>query len=228
MNNTAYLLCEDRQYCLSRGNLYHISVFSWKRLDVLINLGEYVINEYDNLTGEETMQELFITCLFVGIDMLLLLFMVNFHFYLGIPIFKKSVDIVPHASVEDIGFDMSDKIVYKITRGRLLFRSQFTYFNLYTIRFLSIIKGDVRIVGDKAIITQRANLTTVYMIGLCIYLVITKDVDLLSYIFLGMVCIFTAIFYYMQNKKLSKLCSKMEVYMKEEDRRRQKQQVGNI
>lgn len=148
------------------------------------------------------------------VDLFLLIAMPKFYIKLGIPIYKRSIQL-QEGSVKvldkvKIFFSIFDKLVYKADSDLILFRTKFSYSTLYSIRFLSIIKGEVRLVDGRINIIQRMNLTTVYVIFLVIFTFITEKIKLIGYFVAVVVLIIGYIFHVIKNEEINNLSKYIE------------------
>lgn len=153
------------------------------------------------------------------IDLILLKIMPRFYFRIGIPIYKSIIDIKQNKTLNDIGVYMgiSEEIVYKIRNNTLLFRTRFTYSNLYKgTGFLSIIKGEIKMNDNKAYIVQRINLTTLYSSLFILYILITKEIGFVGYIFLGIILIISILYHLVRITQIEKIRNDAETYLNEE------------
>jgi len=155
----------------------------------------------------------------VFLDIVLLKVMFKLYFSIGIPIFKKKLRINKNKTIQDIAVYLgtSEGYAYKIVRNQLIFRTKFTFSNMYRgLRFMSIIKGDIVIRNDIAYITQRLNLSTLYMYLLFIYLDIFNRIDVLGYVLLGVVIIFNILYIIDANSRMQTICITIKTYINAE------------
>lgn len=165
-----------------------------------------------------------ITFLLVGFDIIFLKLMFSFYHYLGITINRKIIKIKPDKTIKDICvyLGISEDLVYKVYgNNKLIFRSKFSYMRLRSIIYnLSIIKGDIKIVDNNAIITQRLNLTTVYFILMWITLAIVAPIDLLGYILAVISILIFILIAIVTNidsvKKINDICKSIETHINQE------------
>lgn len=163
-----------------------------------------------------------ITVILFIIDLLLLTFMVHFNFFIGIPIFKRKFMINSKKSLEDMGtyVDQNKHLVYKISDKDIIFRSEFkfAFFWLYLVRIFqlfSIIKGDIKIVNGRAIVTQRISLSSIFYICFAIYGSISATIYIKGYVYFSIVLLLLIIFliYRKQNARINEVCNNIIKYM---------------
>ena len=157
--------------------------------------------------------------LLILLDIGLLKVMYKMYFSIGIPVFKKKLRLNKNKTIQDIAvyIGTSEGLVYKIVGNQLIFRTKFTFSNMYRpLRFMSIIKGNIIIKNDIAYITQRLNLTTLYMYLMFIYLDIFNKIDILGYVLLGVLIVFNIIYILDSNSKLQSTCIAIKTYINTE------------
>jgi len=157
--------------------------------------------------------------LLILLDIGLLKVMYKMYFSIGIPVFKKKLRLNKNKTIQDIAvyIGTSEGLVYKIVGNQLIFRTKFTFSNMNRhLRFMSIIKGNIIIRNDVAYITQRLNLTTLYMYLMFIYLDIFNKIDILGYVLLGVLIVFNIIYILDANSKLQSTCIAIKTYINTE------------
>jgi len=155
----------------------------------------------------------------VFLDIVLLKVMFKLYFSIGIPIFKKKLRINKKKTIQDIAVYLgtSEGYVYKIVGNELIFRTKFTFSNMYRgLRFMSIIKGDIIIRNDIAYITQRLNLSTLYTYFMLIYLNVFYKIDILGYVLLGVVILFSIFYIIDANSRMQTICITIKTYINTE------------
>jgi len=155
----------------------------------------------------------------VFLDIVLLKVMFKLYFSIGIPIFKKKLRINKKKTIQDIAVYLgtSEGYVYKIVGNQLIFRTKFTFSNMYRgLRFMSIIKGDIIIRNDIAYITQRLNLSTLYTYFMLIYLNVFYKIDILGYVLLGVVILFSIFYIIDANSRMQTICITIKTYINTE------------
>ncbi|MDF2537318.1 MAG: hypothetical protein K0S76_339 [Herbinix sp.] len=142
------------------------------------------------------------------LDFSLLTFMVHSYFYIGIPIFIRKFVISSKRNLEDIGLyvDRSGYLVYKIYDRDLIFRSEFSISSLRGLRCLAVIKGDIKIVNSRAIITQRINLSTIYINFLIFIFFISLGFNVVGYFYIGVILLVTLSMVFLQNRNINEVC----------------------
>lgn len=155
------------------------------------------------------------------LDLLLLKVMPKFYFSIGVPIYKGTVEIKKDKTLNDIGtyVGISENLVYKIRNSKLLFRTKFTYSNLYRIGVLSIIKGEIKLIEGKARIIQRMNLTTLYIALLMIFILITEKIDMIGYIILVVLFLITIVFHLAKNGQIEEIRKDIETSLNEDKKK---------
>ena len=155
----------------------------------------------------------------VFLDIVLLKVMFKLYFSIGIPIFKKKLRINKKKTIQDIAVYLgtSEGYVYKTVGNKLIFRTKFTFSNMYRgLRFMSIIKGDIIIRNDIAYITQRLNLSTLYTYFMLIYLNVFYKIDILGYVLLGVVILFSIFYIIDANSRMQTICITIKTYINTE------------
>ena len=84
------------------------------------------------------------------------------------------------------------------------------------LRFMSIIKGDIIIRNDIAYITQRLNLSTLYTYFMLIYLNVFYKIDILGYVLLGVVILFSIFYIIDANSRMQTICITIKTYINTE------------
>jgi hypothetical protein len=141
--------------------------------------------------------------------------MPKFYFNIGIPIYNETIEIKSGKGIDDVGVfvGLADKLKYKTDGDTLLYRSKFSLINLYTIGFVSIIKGTLCLENNKLKIVQRMNLTTVYLILLMIYILFTQNIDLMGNLISIAVIVLILLFYTVRNKEIREIQNEIETKM---------------
>ena len=160
-----------------------------------------------------------IVCILMLLDIGLLKVMFKLYFFIGIPIFKKKLRINKNKTIQDIAVYLgtSEGFVYKVVGNQLIFRTKFTFSNMYRgLRFMSIIKGNIIIRNDIAYITQRLNLSTLYAYLIIFDFCIFSKIDILEYVLLGVVIVFNIFYIIAANSRVQTICITIKTYINEE------------
>lgn len=152
------------------------------------------------------------------LDLFLLKVMPKFYFSIGIPIYNGVVEIKGNKTLKEIGAYVaaSGDLVYKISNSKLIFRTKFTLLNLYTIGFLSIIKGDIKLFEGKAHIIQRVNLTTIYFFILMIFVCVTEKIDIIGYIILAVFILIAFVSHLTKIRQIKEVRGNIETHINRE------------
>lgn len=119
------------------------------------------------------------------VDILILKLMPKFYFYIGIPIYRKELVSNKQIDIERIAVyvGLTENLVYIIKKNTILFRSKFNYFNMYRLGIISMVKGSLEVKDKKIVITQRINLTTIYVFVLIICTLVLNKIDTFGWVF---------------------------------------------
>lgn len=166
-----------------------------------------------------------IVSILILIDLLFLKVMPKFYIKIGIPIYKSTIPINKSRSLKDIGVYMgiSENFMYKILDNILLYRTKFSYSILCRrFGFLSIVKGEITLQDNNAKIVQRINLTTVFFAFLLAYIIIIEKIDVLGYIFLGVILLIIFLAHLVKNVQIAEVVKDAETYMNQERKSKSK------
>lgn len=113
------------------------------------------------------------------IDLSLITLMPRFYINFGIPLYVKTVPLKAGKGLEDItGFvRLTEGLKYKVEGDSIIYRTKFNIIHLYTLLFISIVKGELSLKENKLKIVQRMNLTTTFFICFMIYIALTQELD---------------------------------------------------
>lgn len=159
------------------------------------------------------MLDVYIIGILFWLDIILLKFMPGFYASVGIPLLRREIKVRPDVTLADIGvyIGIQEDLIYKKYRNTLVFRSKFTYRTFRSIYVASsIIKGDIIVFEGTAVITQRLNMTAIFMCFFILSIFFRYKIDLFGCVLAIIISLIVFVMNFGQKIKMKEVCNSIE------------------